>query len=74
MLAAVQLTETQARKAVPIYGVNFEMFGAIVGSPDLATRMRKAGWIKPVCQKPVLFDTGDIAKCWARIKEGDSPE
>jgi len=70
-LVAVQLTETQTRKAVPIHGVSLELFGAQVGSIDLAKTMVKAGWIKPVVKN--LYDTGHIAKCWVRILKGDDP-
>jgi len=74
MMVAVKLTESQARRAVPIHGVSMELFEAQVGSSDLAYRMRKHGWIHPACAKPLLFDAGDIAACWARILNGELPE
>lgn len=74
VMMAVQLTESQARRAVPIHGVPLELFNAQVGSPDLAMRMRKNRWIFPVCEKPLLFSTAHVAGCWARIENGELPE
>ena len=38
--------------------------------------MKAAGWIAPVVRrhKITLFDAGDVAKCWARILNGEVPE
>lgn len=70
-LVALSLSDSQARKAVPIHGVPLELFGAQVGSIDLAKTMIKAGWIQPVIKN--LYDTGQIAKCWVRILKGENP-
>ena len=46
-----------------------------VGSVDLFRQMRAAGWIKPVIDKHkcVIFDSGHVAQCWARIIAGELP-
>lgn len=74
LLHAIKLTESQARRSVPIHGVPMDLFEAQVGSSDLAYRMRKYEWIYPACAKPLLFDAGDIAACWARVCKGELPE
>ena len=60
---------------IPKYGLRPEEFGSAVGSVQLASEMQQAGWIKPVIHrhKLVLFDAGDVAKCWARILKGEVP-
>jgi hypothetical protein len=59
----------------PKFGLRPEEFSTAVGSVQLAKEMQNAGWIKPVVQrhKLVLFDAGDVARCWARILSGELP-
>jgi endonuclease YncB( thermonuclease family) len=57
------------------YGLRPGEFAAAVGSVKLANEMVNAGWIKPVVKrhKLVLFDAGEVARCWARILNGEAP-
>lgn len=72
-IVALNLTESQQRRAVPVHGLSLELFGAQVGSIDLANQMIRAGWIYPCCLQPKLYDAGDIAACWSRILNGEHP-
>ena len=47
----------------------------MIGSPQLFTEMREAGWIKPVLQrhKLTLYSGDDIQRCWHRILAGENP-
>lgn len=74
MIAAIHVPKSRQRQVVPKHGMTFEEFSFAVGSEDLAKRMRKAGWIKPVCDKPMLFDAGDVAACWAQVCNGEMPK
>jgi hypothetical protein len=46
-----------------------------MGSKQLFAEMVAAKWIAPVVSrtKIVLYDAGDLAKCWARIRSGEEP-
>lgn len=48
---------------------------AAVGSKPLLQQMLAANWIKPVIQKHklTLYDRNDIAHCWERLKNGETP-
>jgi hypothetical protein len=46
-----------------------------LGSEKLRDECVVAGWLKPVVKrhKLVLYDRGDVARCWARILGGELP-
>ena len=58
------------------YGLRPPECAAAVGSMELFNEMKAAGWISPVVQrhKITLYDAGDLAKCWARILNGEVPQ
>lgn len=45
------------------------------GSRKLFDDVVAAGWLKPILSRHrlVLFDAGDVAKCHARIRNGEEP-
>ena len=47
-----------------------------VGSTALYRAMRADRWLVPVVNRHrlVLFDSGDVAKAWARIVSGELPQ
>jgi hypothetical protein len=57
------------------YGVRRKDLGHLLGSEELARRLLHHGWLKPVVQqkKLTLFDSGDVALCWQRIRSGELP-
>lgn len=57
------------------YGVRRKEAIDRIGSRLLFDQMVAAGWIAPVVKKHrlSLFDAADIAKCWARIRNGEVP-
>ncbi len=48
---------------------------AALGAQALLSACIAAGWLKPVVHrhKLVLFDRGDLARCWQRLRQGESP-
>lgn len=46
-----------------------------LGSTELFRRARYYGWLKPVIEQKRLtvFDAGDVALVWQRIRNGDLP-
>jgi hypothetical protein len=46
-----------------------------LGSEQLLVECIEAGWIKPVVarHKLTLYDRADIARCWARLLNGEVP-
>jgi hypothetical protein len=50
--------------------------GLYVKVPALFAKMREAGWIKPVVQRPrmTLFDLNQLDQCVERLASGDFPE
>jgi len=59
----------------PKYGLRPSEVTSAFGSEQLFNEMRAAGWIAPVIQrhKLTLYDAGDVAKCWARVMNGERP-
>jgi hypothetical protein len=57
------------------YGLRAEEAGNALGAPALLDACVEAGWIAPAIHrhKLVVFDKGDVAKCWLRIRNGESP-
>ena len=57
------------------YGLRPPQVAEALGSPEIARRVVFHGWLKPVLQqkKLTLFDSGDVALCWERIKNGEVP-
>ena len=47
-----------------------------VGSATLYRAMREDKWLVPVIHrhKMMIFDSGDVAQAWARIKSGELPK
>lgn len=72
-MIGIRITDAEARRTVPKWGFTREDLEFAIGSPDLVTRMIKAGWIVPRCKRPSLYDSGDAARCWARIIRGEEP-
>lgn len=72
MIAGVKLTESQARRVVPKYGMTREDVEFAYGSKDLVARVIKEGWLVPLKTRPVLFDAGDVAKAWTRVQKGEA--
>lgn len=73
MIGGVRLTESAARRLVPKWGMTREDLEFAFGSKDLVSRVIKAGWIEPINKRLGLYDSGDAAKAWARIKEEGEP-
>ena len=46
-----------------------------LGSDKLVQGCEKAGWLKPVVlrHKLKLFDKGDVARVWLRLRNGEQP-
>ena len=57
------------------YGYRPEEVASALGSVQLFRMVVRLGWLKPVVQrkKLTLFDSGDVARVWARILAGDDP-
>lgn len=49
----------------------FEMFG----SRQLVEDCVREKWLKPTVQRNglTIYDAGDLARCWERIRSGDMP-
>ena len=56
-------------------GVRPEEVAVVLGSVQLFRAIVSKGWLRPVIQrhKLTLFDSGDVAKCWVRILNGEDP-
>ena len=57
------------------YGLRPPQVAEALGSPEIARRVVFHGWLKPVLQqkKLTLFDSGDVAQVWQRIRAGEIP-
>jgi hypothetical protein len=57
------------------YGLRPPQVAEALGSPEIARRVVSHGWLKPVLQqkKLTLFDAGDVALVWQRIRNGEVP-
>jgi hypothetical protein len=57
------------------YGLRPKEAAFALGSEKLLQECVVAGWLKPVIQrhKLTLYDRGQIASCWARILDGQTP-
>lgn len=73
MIVGLRVAESAARRAVPKWGMNREELEFAFGSKDLVARVLKAGWLEPVNKRLGLYDTGDAAGVWARIKKEGEP-
>ncbi len=73
MIAGMKLTNSALRKTITKHGYTQDEVIFAIGSEDLVKRMRKAGWLLPIFEKPLLFDSGSVARCWARIIAGEQP-
>ena len=63
------------KNMIPCYGLRPPQVAAVFGSVEIFKRVRHAGWIKPVVQQKrlTLFDAGDVALVWQRIRAGELP-
>ena len=61
--------------AAPRYGLRPPDLARALGSSELARRVVIAGWLVPVIQrkKMTLYDAGDVAQVWQRIRAGEVP-
>ncbi len=57
-------------------GVRADEAGHIIGIPGLFLKMVKAGWIKPIVNRPKekLFAVSDVELCFIRLKNGEHPQ
>jgi hypothetical protein len=57
------------------YGLRPPHLTTAFGSTEIARRVVFHGWLKPVLQqkKLTLFDSGDVAQVWQRIRNGEVP-
>lgn len=57
------------------YGLRPPQVAEALGSPEIFRRVVFHGWLTPVLQqkKLTLFDSGDVAKVWQRIRNGEVP-
>ncbi len=48
----------------------------LIGIPYLFKKMQKAGWIKPIVNRPKekLFAVEDVELCFIRLKNGEHPQ
>lgn len=71
-IAIVELPDDVASK--PIYALSrTEALQALGNSRRIFEAVVTAGWLKPVLTTPVRYDTGDVAHCWQRIRNGERP-
>ncbi len=56
----------------PQYGLRPPEAAAALGSVELLKRARYHGWIHPVIEQKrlTIFDAGDVAALWQRIRNG----
>jgi len=73
MMVGLRVTESAARKTVPKWGMTREELEFAFGSKDLVAKVLKAGWLVAVNKRLGLYDSGDAAKAWARIRSGEEP-
>ena len=47
-----------------------------LGSAVLYRAMRQDGWLTPIIHrhKMMIFDSGHVAQCWARVVSGELPK
>ena len=66
-----------AKKSFEIikYALRADEAGSALGAPAVLSACLDAGWIRPVIHrhKLLLFDKGDVAGCWLRIRNGETP-
>jgi hypothetical protein len=57
------------------HGLHPEEAAAALGSVQLFRELVAAHWIKPVVKrhKLTLYDREDLARCWARLCQGEHP-
>ena len=60
---------------VPQYALRPPQLGVAFSSPEIARRVVFWGWLVPVVKgkKLTLYDAGDVAACWQRIRNGEVP-
>ena len=61
---------------IPKFGMRPEEVDYALGSRKLKEEMVSAGWLTPVIQrhKMTIFDSGEVARAWARILAGETPK
>ena len=61
--------------AAPRYGLRPPDLARALGSSELARQVVLAGWIVPVIRRKKLtvYDSGDVARVWQRIRNGEVP-
>lgn len=71
----MRLTERVLSMSTIPFGVRRSNLPDTFGSEELTRRVIFHGWLKPVIQQPklTLFDTGDVAQVWQRIRNGEVP-
>ena len=69
--------QTKSKQSLSMgrYGLRPPQVAEVIGSVELVRRMEHHGWLKPVVKqkKLTLFDSGDVAVCWQRIRSGEVP-
>lgn len=68
MLVGMPLPDSKAPMVIPKLGYTLQDVIFAVGSEDIVKQMRKEGWLKPISEKPMLFDVGDVQRAWQRFK------
>jgi hypothetical protein len=60
---------------IPKFGLRSDEAAHALGSEKLLQECIRAGWLKPCIHrhKLTLFDKGDIARVWLRIRNGEQP-
>jgi hypothetical protein len=67
--------QKQQLEAGRCYGMRPPQAAFALGSSELLRRARFHGWIVPVVaqKRLTLFDSGDVAALWLRIRGGELP-
>jgi hypothetical protein len=63
-------------QSLPKFGLRPGEAAFALGSAKILEECVAGGWITAVIQrhKLVLYDAGDVARCWARILAGEVPQ
>jgi len=66
--------KSKANEGLPRYGLRPPQLAETFSSPEIARRVAYH-WLKPVIQqkKLTLYDSGDVAAAWQRIRNGEMP-
>lgn len=70
------MTYSVVSKSDPVGVTDEKGAGVFFRIPALFDKMRKAGWIRPVVDKPkmVLFRLSHCERCLDRLERGEFPE